>query len=72
MMEKIFYCRLLENVNMFIFDDVLLRIVSYLQDLRPNNFNTAGLNNDWNLQLFLNKKKREISLDKVHFASKFT
>jgi hypothetical protein len=71
-MKYIFYCRLLENVNMFIFEDVLLRIVSHLQDLRPNNFNTAGLNNNWNLQLFLNMKKREISLNKVHYVSKFT
>jgi len=31
---------------MFAFGDVLLRIVSHLQDLRPNNVNTAGLNND--------------------------
>ena len=72
MMEKIFYCRLLENVNMFIFDDVLLRIVSYLQDLRPNNFNTADLNNDWNLKLFLNMKERGILFDKLHFASELT
>jgi hypothetical protein len=51
---------------------VLLRFVSHLQDLRPNSFNTAGLNHDWNLQLFLNMKKREISLDKLHFVYKFT
>jgi len=37
---------MLENVNIFIFDDVLLRIVSRVQDLRKNNFNTAGLNDD--------------------------
>jgi hypothetical protein len=63
---------MLENVNKFIVEDVLLRIVSHLQDLRPNNFNIAGLNNDWNWQLFLYMKQRGMFIDKLHFASEFT
>jgi hypothetical protein len=63
---------MLENVTTFIVEDVLLRVVSLLQDLRSNNFNTAGLNRDWNLQLFLNMKESGMLLDKIHFASEFT
>jgi hypothetical protein len=37
---------MLENVNTFIFFFFFLRIVSYVQDLRKNNLNTAGLNDD--------------------------
>jgi len=51
---------------------VLLRIVSHLQDWQTNNFNNAGLNSDWNLQLFLNMKERGMSVDKLHFASECT
>jgi hypothetical protein len=51
---------------------VLLTVVSHLQDLRSDNFNTAGLNNDWNLLLFLNMKESGMLLDKMHFASEFT
>ena len=46
--------------------------MSHLQDLLLNNFNIAGLNNDWNLKLFSNMKKRGILLDTMHFASEFT
>ena len=63
---------MLENVTTFIFEDVLLRIVSHLQDLRPNNFKTADLNSDWNLQLFLNTKEKGMSVDKRHFVSELT
>jgi len=43
MMGFILYCRMLENLNMFIFGDVLLRIVSHVRYLRTNNYNTADL-----------------------------
>jgi hypothetical protein len=63
---------MLENVNRFIVEDVLLRIVSHLQDLQPKNFSIAGLNNDWNLQLFLYMKQTGMSIDKLHFAPELT
>jgi hypothetical protein len=63
---------MLETATTFIVEDVLLRVVSNLQDLRSNNFNTAGLNTDWNLQLFLNMKESGMLLDKMHFTSEFT
>ena len=33
--------QVVRKFNTFIFDDVFLRIVSNVQDLRANNFNTA-------------------------------